>query len=986
MLIAACFDKKSVKMEQDQLRQWERPYELDWAGRFEDTHPSLVDFENPDDWVLEANGGSAKFERSREQFIWGKYSGKIVYSGTPDGADFIISPPQPIKIPEAFTAINIWVWNWHFQWAKDRNEPRAVLGVLLETVTGEAYEIPFPRELDWPEWYLLHVGLSGKQREAFSRGGIFKGLRLSNCKRSDELSVYFDNLSFYREEFPPLHFEVEPKPGIDLPEGQRLGVHTGSERLPFPTREETMLPVNLEEKFTTEFLQENNAFVFRYKGPDGTLEYRYRPQSGDFSDITTLWENGAVNKFYPMNEGGVRIAVDNNVEGLIDRYGAYITKEVKAVAPEKIELIESGVRGDNAFSRWKIYGKEQSAEVEYVFRLWQKSLIIDVYSSGGQIGEVSFGAAKGIQNPRLVHVPYWTGEDIGANKERPAVLVMGTADKPLFMTVFADHYRTGASRFYFQNKVEKEAAVCSGGTSYIPKTNGERNDCYERIFLTVSPRFEEILPTVDNPPSVWRDIASEYLVFNRGASMDREKDYEHWKLTARYGIRKLIVMDHEVGWRDGAESFTFRTIPAPGKGGNKGQKKYADRVRKLGMRYGIYNNYTDLIPVNEHWSEDLVVRLPDGSWETAWFRCYAPKSQKTVSMEPKITSEIQKKFNLNAGCLDVHTAITPWMRVDYDERVPGAGTLLSQFYDFGQLMLHQQQVWNGPTFSEGGNHYYYNGLITGSNGDDRGYNISDNPWLVDFDLLKLHPLGCDVGFVHDRQMVNDDSWDRFFAGTIAYGHLGKFLDYRDDMKPISLRSYYMLQQLQSSYAKALVKEILYADKNGNLMDISTAVATDVYRRSQLRIKYDNGLIIWVNGHNEDHWETPDAILPPNGYYAKDTKGKLIVFSALINGSRADYVHAPAYDYMDGRGKWLETPWGASDGKLIILKNKGEHSIEVIPFNTQQFAIVLDNPPVNVSALDIAGKKIGATTGSFRNGMYYPAIVAGAVSYVLELNK
>ena len=70
----------------------------------------------------------------------------------------------------------------------------------------------------------------------------------------------------------------------------------------------------------------------------------------------------------------------------------------------------------------------------------------------------------------------------------------------------------------------------------------------------------------------------------------------------------------------------------------------------------------------------------------------------------------------------------------------------SQFYAFGQVMLHQQEVWNGPVYSEGGNHYYYAGLITGNKSDDRGYNLARDPWLVDFDLRKLHPLGCDVGF------------------------------------------------------------------------------------------------------------------------------------------------------------------------------------------------------------------------------------------------
>ena len=87
------------------------------------------------------------------------------------------------------------------------------------------------------------------------------------------------------------------------------------------------------------------------------------------------------------------------------------------------------------------------------------------------------------------------------------------------------------------------------------------------------------------------------------------------------------------------------------------------------------------------------------------------------------------------------------------------------------------------------------------------------------------------------------------------------------------------------------------------------------------------MIVWVNGHRSDNWKIPDADLPPSGYYARDQDGDLIVFSGLINGERADYVHSKTYDYIDGRGNWIETPWGASDGQLIILKNDNGSCIE-----------------------------------------------------------
>ena len=40
-------------------------------------------------------------------------------------------------------------------------------------------------------------------------------------------------------------------------------------------------------------------------------------------------------------------------------------------------------------------------------------------------------------------------------------------------------------------------------------------------------------------------------------------------------MRHVIITDHEVCWRDAGESFTFRTRPAPKKGGDAGWIDYS---------------------------------------------------------------------------------------------------------------------------------------------------------------------------------------------------------------------------------------------------------------------------------------------------------------------------------------------------------------------------------------------------------------------------
>ena len=45
---------------------------------------------------------------------------------------------------------------------------------------------------------------------------------------------------------------------------------------------------------------------------------------------------------------------------------------------------------------------------------------------------------------------------------------------------------------------------------------------------------------------------------------------------------------------------------------------------------------------------------------------------RSVEMEAKLAPQIQAKFGENHSYCDVHTAVTPFSRVDYDHRVPGA--------------------------------------------------------------------------------------------------------------------------------------------------------------------------------------------------------------------------------------------------------------------------------------------------------------------------
>lgn len=97
-----------------------------------------------------------------------------------------------------------------------------------------------------------------------------------------------------------------------------------------------------------------------------------------------------------------------------------------------------------------------------------------------------FGRAIDVENPRLVTIP-----DLVGAAERPVVLAMGKPDSPLFVMGLMNYYRSNASQHTFVNKSTKDGAIYNGGSLYVPKTDSKCNDCFERMFLTVSPSFDE---------------------------------------------------------------------------------------------------------------------------------------------------------------------------------------------------------------------------------------------------------------------------------------------------------------------------------------------------------------------------------------------------------------------------------------------------------------------------------------------------------------
>ena len=363
--------------------------------------------------------------------------------------------------------------------------------------------------------------------------------------------------------------------------------------------------------------------------------------------------------------------------------------------------------------------------------------------------------------------------------------VSGTAAAPLFLTGNADWTLTNASILWAANSVQADGVTYNGGTRYLPRTDGQRNDCFERFFLTVSPRYEEVLPKVPNPVSPWKAVTGTHLWRAHPAS-NREQDgklldrlpplghdpgRDHRPRDRLARRRRELHLPHPPRARQGGRPGPVRLRPAaPGQAGL--------RLRPLQQLHRFRAGERVL-------DDDLVSRTPDNQLQHAWMRCYAPKPARAVEYCARLAPRIQEKFHFSTAYCDVHTAVAPWDRVDYDARVPGAGTLSAVFYAFGEIMLHQKQAWNGPVYCEGNNHAFYCGLTDGNYGQDQAYRPADEPLaggfrpaqaarpLLQFRHGQLPTCSTPASPRRRTRPSRKTAWlDRFLAATVAFGHPG----------------------------------------------------------------------------------------------------------------------------------------------------------------------------------------------------------------------
>ncbi|HIE09416.1 MAG TPA: hypothetical protein EYP65_06150, partial [Armatimonadetes bacterium] len=641
------------------------------------------------------------------------------------------------------------------------------------------------------------------------------------------------------------------------------------------------------------------AFEFIYDGEDCKIVYSVKPERGVFPARVEVRLEGRP-PFYAYGGGYIQ--------------GPKGRAEVSEVNVKSFE-------GGRLSLEYSLDYEGKPRRAEGAFWIEGKTLFFEFRTFEGWAHKVHFGAPL-TQLRRPITVPYLFATNIFYLPVQSA-----------FCSVFLDFLRSDASYLQLASSI------------YERKTDGTRNPVRDVCLFTVSYEFPEVLRNIPWEPSPYFDLIGDRIVFDIWGG--RYAEGAEWiRELATYGIRKAVLLWH-VWQRYGYDNALPTTIPAnPELGTEEEMLSLSDACREAGWLFALHENYIDFYPNSKEWNPKEVALTPDGNLRKAWFntitgiQSYAYKNWAMAKYARKYSPEIHRRYRTTACFYDVNSCAPPWLHLDCDAKEPHSAMLKGRLKGNLELFKVGREAHEGPLFGEGEQHFWWAGLVDGVEAQLIAAGKEHAPWLLDFDLLKIHPQMVNHGMGYwGRWVVEPESWrglpsprklDKYRAMELAFGHAGyvptllwKCLDW-------VLKEYYLTRPVQERYAKAKARRILYWVE-GDLVPSSIALALKA-PLNRVFVEYDSGLRLWVNGA-EEPWEVEGKVLPQYGFLALDKgfeawtamepKGRFCVDFCLV-GSEGEVEML----FANGRGFPPE-----SEGMVEVSP-----SVEVQPAGPRRFRI------------------------------------------------
>lgn len=477
---------------------------------------------------------------------------------------------------------------------------------------------------------------------------------------------------------------------------------------------------------------------------------------------------------------------------------------------------------------------------------------------------------------------------------------------------------------------------------YDSLTDGTRNCLQERAIFAAAWHLAEVLPNIPNPPSPYSREVGGKIVLDVWGGRYTDIAAKLQELHS-YGIRNCIVLIHD--WqRSGYDNALPMHIPAASdKGGDEGMQQLVATATRLGYRIALHENYVDYYPNYDFFDERHIALDSEGKRVLAWYnpgtkiQSFAVQPNAILRLAQTQSPEIHRRYGTNACYLDVHSAVPPWFHVDFRAGETGAGTFRQVLAAHRRLWAYERSVHGGPVFGEGNSHWYWSGLLDGVEAQfgtgwpsNQGQNA---PLMVDFSLLKIHPLQVNHGQGYYERWWEHYPWgavppmsvlDQYRLQEVLYGHIGFLGSSTWSKLPYAWLEHHLLTPVTSRHAGVPVRSLDYWVGDQWQDTTSTAIA-GMWQRP--RVVYANGLTVIGNASN-DTWRVHGATLPPNGWIAHGAG--VTAYTALRDGVVVDYAATPTTVFANARpvSDWSITDVTAVRPTVARFTQTGDRTFEV----------------------------------------------------------
>ena len=685
----------------------------------------------------------------------------------------------------------------------------------------------------------------------------------------------------------------------------------------------------LQEEVETSIRKEGISFVFESRSVSAVVQFIYTPIDGTFADIELEVNNG--DPITPAEDGGI---------------AAEMGGSVWPPDSEEVErhFISCEQVGDCVEARWQWKLGEEQANFLYRFRISGKSLVVEIEGGQGKGTGLSLGRVTGALHPSLITIPYF---NFGDNYPR----ILCTSG--YFLSSFVDWHYSRASSLYAPPEAESQRLVqLNGGCSYTNQSDGKRSDFQERWLITVSTQYEEVLPAFSTTETEQSETLADWVWYNIpfiDASQESYVElYENMLQLKLMGIDHLLINHPSETWHDGDGDTALAVEGAEAKGGEDALSEYLDALSDLGYKASLQVNYRHIATTNPHWQPELAAQLADGSPAPTGPGLYLLKPSEALERAPEHARTIIDKYPCDALYISEHAEVPSWEFNDCGADASATGQLASS-YALQQSLLHSQTQ-AGLAIGNGGNHWFYAGVLTGYLARMVGSDPSRIPPLVDFDLQYLHTIETDAGLgtidqyfagnIPQGEKHSRSAYlDRYLAATAAFGHACLLSDQLEWGIASMVKSYYMLRELQKHYLRVPVRSIAYGHDD-QLLETNDALLSGAFAQGQVRVTYDNGLEVYANLGWEHPWtvqRNDETYHLPPGSFCAWQDSSLLVYSADVGSGHIDYASCEDYLFVDTRGQRGQFGPVELDGAVVIKERKWE--IDVVPFACQTDIVI-----------------------------------------------